>query len=89
MRSKWSSTNAKKMYTEAERSLKVFHPDTRKAIKIIFAVLTENHQKISYHGFHEATHKIVTKELRELGYEVINHKTYAGIDLIKHEVRIV
>lgn len=89
MRSRWSSANAKKMADEADKSFKDLHPDTRQAIKTIFDMITAYSQRISYHGFSEGNQKIVVKELRALGYEVINHKSYAGIGMIKYEVRVV
>jgi hypothetical protein len=88
MKSKWSAAEAKRMITDAEKSLKDFHPQTRQALKIIFMNVQEG-LRVSYHGFPISCEKVVAKELRGLGYEVISHKTHVGYDLIKYEVRVV
>lgn len=88
MRSVWSSKNAKKLADTYQRSIKNFHPETVKAIRHIFENIKVGN-KISFHGIPYIEKDKVTKELRSLGYTVINHGTFVAPDTVKFEVQVV
>lgn len=86
MRSQWSSKNAKKLADEYRKSIKGLHPETVEAIKYIFENIKVGN-KISFHGI--MCKDTVAKELRLLGYKVIDHGIFVAPDTVKFEVQVV
>lgn len=87
MRSKWSAKAADRLGTSYEKSVKNFHPETVKIIRVIFEYIQKGH-RVTYHGITEDFQTRVVRELKELGYEVKCHGQFSP-DSVKYSVKVV